>query len=123
MYSLTICFGPAATTWVLLFKEEEKAKALWNLLIQPEDVSVAATDDFGQQVFVHANKVSGMMLEDMELSQQAAIERGLHQARSQAKAQKLAMADPVIASSLRQQQMGPAVLGPGGMMPNGRGMM
>jgi hypothetical protein len=121
MHSLTIWFGPASANVVLLYKEEERAKACFALLIQANG-ALATTDDFGQQIFFLGTEVRGLLLEDMALSQEAAIERGLHQARSQAKAQKLAMTDPIISASLRQQQMGPAVLGPG-MMLNGRGMV
>ncbi|MFA5902209.1 MAG: hypothetical protein WC829_24215 [Hyphomicrobium sp.] len=127
MHSLTIWFGPAATSIVLLYKEEEKACVVYNAftehqVLHAEKGSLIGSDDFGQNFSIAIDGISGMLLEDMALSQEAAIERGLHQARSQAKAQKLAMTDPIISASLRQQQMGPAVLAPG-MMPNGRGMM
>jgi hypothetical protein len=115
MHSLTICFGPTATVWTLLFKEEERAKAAHAAILNVDTNGITLVDDFGQYVSLRREQVHGVMLENMDLSQQAQIERGLHQARSQAKAQDKAMADPVISQSLRRQQQGPAVLAPGGM--------
>ena len=116
MWSLTIVFGPAATAWTLMFKTEVAAEQAYN------DASANATalgsfkllDDFGQKVRI-LNPVHGMMLEDMSLSSEARIERGLDQARSQAKAQERAMADPALMASMRRGQQGPAVLNPSGL--------
>lgn len=112
MHSLTIVFGPAATTWTLLFKTEESARLVAAQI--GKEGAGKVVDDFGQEV-VQLGAIHGIMFEDMDLSQQASIERGVHQARSQAKAQEKAMADPIISLSLRRQQVGPAVLAPGGM--------
>jgi NADH:ubiquinone oxidoreductase subunit D len=123
MHSLTICFGPAATTWTLLFKTEEKASELYNAYtgakVAHESSQLIGVDDFGQTISLVVNDIHGMMLEDMSLSQEAAVERGLHQARTQAKAEKKAMEDSVIKEAIRAKQQGPAVYQPG--MPNGRG--
>jgi len=117
MHSLTICFGPTGTIWTLLFKEEERAKSVFALLVGADGGALATVDDFGQQILIRPEEVRGMLLEDMDLSLMAQVERGLHQARAQGKAQERAMADPVIAQSLRRQQMGPAVMSP---VPGGR---
>jgi hypothetical protein len=116
MHSLTICFGPAATAWTLLFKNAESAVAASKQISNGDTV----IDDFGQAIGITSPMIHGIAIEDMDLAQEAQIERGLHQARTQAKAQKEAMDDPVIKDSIRRQQMGPAVFQPG--MPNGRGM-
>ena len=115
MHSLTICFGPTGTIWTLLFKEEERAKSVFALLVGADGGALATVDDFGQQVLIRPEEVRGMLLDDMDLSQAAYIERGLHQARSQAKAQQRAMADPAIRSAAMGQ--GPAVMSP---VPGGR---
>jgi len=52
------------------------------------------------------------MLEDMEKSKLAHIERGLHQARTQAKAQQAATQDPVLKSAAMMR--GPAMIDPMG---------
>jgi hypothetical protein len=127
MHSLTIVFGPAATQWVLMFKTEEKAGELYNAYTEARITQVLSqivgSDDFGQVLSLPSSDIHGMMLEDMELSQQVAIERGLNQARAQAKAQTRAMEDPTIKESIRRQQQGPAVYQPGMPMgPNGRMM-
>jgi hypothetical protein len=113
MFSLTICFGPASTPWILLFKEEEKAKAIYNdyvscSVLPSGNNSVIAADDFGQAVAIPLSQINGMMLDDMDQSKQAYIERGLHNARAQARAQQLAAADPTI----RAAAQGPAVMSP-----------
>jgi hypothetical protein len=73
------------------------------------------SDDFGQIYTLPIDSIHGMMLEDMSLSSEARIERGLDQARSQAKAQERAMADPALMASMRRGQQGPAVLNPSGL--------
>lgn len=126
MHSLTIVFGPAATAWTLLFKEEEKAAVIYNAYtnarVTGDAGAIIGSDDFGQTITMHSDDIHGMMFEDMDLSQIAMIERGLHQARSQAKAQMKAADDPVIREGIRKQQQGPAVYQPGMGAPNGRMM-
>lgn len=119
MHSLTICFGPAGTVWTLLFKSQESLKAaeIASSISPTCETHLTMTDDFGQDVFVKREHVIATMIEDLDQSQMAQVERGLHQARSQAKAQTRAMEDPVIKESLRKQQMGPAVHSP---FPNSR---
>ena len=123
MHSLTICFGPAATIWTLLFKEETAAKAAYASAKGVSPLLFSVTDDFGQAIALDVREIKGLLLEDMDISVNALVERGLHQARAQAKAQVRAMADETIKSAARAQNQGPAVYTPGGM-PNGpRGMM
>lgn len=116
MFSLTICFGPAATIWTMLFKEEEKAATFYDAYINTpvshtdDRIPLTVTDDFGQRAVIDLNQIHSVMLEDMEVSQMAAIERGLHQARTQAKAQSRAMADPALKAAMLGQ--GPAVHSP-----------
>lgn len=124
MHSLTICFGPTGTVWTLLFKEEEKARTAYVALDKPTNTAnffenVFLNDDYGQELQIRLGEIKGVLLEDMDLSQLAQVERGLHQARSQAKAQTRAMQDPVIKESLRAQQQGPAVMSPMGNRFNG----
>jgi hypothetical protein len=64
-----------------------------NSLPSPGDVA-AVTDDYGQTCMVKLADVKGCMLEDMDRSQLGDIEMRLHGARTQAKAQGRAQADP-----------------------------
>ena len=57
------------------------------------------------------------MIENLDMSQVAHVERSLRQQRMQAKFQKAAESDPEIRAAMR----GPAVLSPMGMPFNGRG--
>lgn len=120
MHSLTICFGPTGTIWTLLFKAEEKAGVLYNAYVdhrmnKAEGGALIGADDFGQSIAIDMDQIHSIMIDDMDQSQMAYIERALHQARSQAKAQSRAMGDPILKTAIMSQ--GPAVHSP---FPNGR---
>lgn len=115
MHCLTICFGPAGTTWALMFKTKEAAEANWNsVAMKSSNVVTRFRDDFGQELVLETDKIHGIMLEDMSLSKLAHIERALHQARMQAEGQKMAQADPALAQAGR----GPGIISP---VPMGNG--
>lgn len=110
MFSLTIVFGPRASTWVLMFKTREAAEiARSNVHIQ--DYS-RVTDDFGQEAMLAKGIIHGVMLEDLELSKQVHIETSLHQARIMATAQATAMQDPVLKQKPQIARGGPAMISP-----------
>lgn len=118
MHSLTIVFGPSPVPWVLLFRDEAKAKAVYASggLTDEERATgrvgyFSATDDFGQEIRIAKASIHGVMLEDMDQSKLAHVEQGLHRARTQAKAQQMAAADPVLRTAAMAQ--GPAMLQPG----------
>lgn len=123
MFSLTIHFGPSSMAWALLFKEEEKAGVVYNAYMdfkmnaKAPDWSgmLIGSDDFGQSFAIPMEEIRGMMLEDLELVEEARIFRALANARADVKARQRAMTDPVI----RQGQQGPAVLQPMGGRFNG----
>jgi hypothetical protein len=126
MHSLTISFGPTGTMWQLMFKTEEAAQVAFDILSTDEknqDLYNPATvrtrvrliDDFGQKLILTLQEIHGYVLEDMDISAGAHIERALHQTRMQGKAQRLAEAD----ASIRQAGRGPAILSPG-INPNGQ---
>ena len=120
MYLLTIVFGPTPTPWALLFKDEKLANEAF---AEAQSAFVNATpvltvsDEFGQQSVIDTSSIHGCMLEDLEKSKMAQIERGLHMARIQARAQQLAQGDPIL-KNIRATQ-GPAMIDPMGMS-NGR---
>ncbi len=117
MHSLTINFGPTGTLWGLMFKSEESAQIAYDVLTgtrgEPTDdynkttSLIRLVDDFGQKVVLERSAIHGYVLEDMDVSGMAHVERTHHQARLQRTASKLAESD----ASLRQ--VGPAILNPG----------
>jgi hypothetical protein len=116
MFCLTVAVGNIP--WALMFKTEEAAIAAGqelNVCFEGNDQHLATlVDDFGQTLRVGAVALHGWMLEDMDKSKLAHIERALHHARMQQEGQKLAAAD----ATLRAGQHGPSIVSPMGM-PNG----
>ena len=109
MYSLTICFGPSATTWAFVFKEKEKAEAIYNIANHNKNGGqFEVVDDYGQHASFFYGGVHGVLLEDLELTQELRILRSLDNARGEVKARQRASTDPVI----RAASQGPAVLQP-----------
>ncbi len=121
MHLLTIVFGPTPTPWALLFKTPEAAdKTFIDLEVAKKTAiavegiapTISVADDFGQRATLDVKSIHGFMLEDMEQSKLAHIERGLHQARTQARANQMAQGDPVLKNAAMMQ--GPAMLSPMG---------
>lgn len=110
MHTLTICFGPTNAIWMLVFKNKDKAETAWKSVT---DSNLIATleDDFGQTICVKKEAISGLMLEDTDLSKNAHIEVALQRARVQAEGQTRANADPVLRTA--QMRQGPSVIAPG----------
>ncbi len=114
MFSLSIAFGNV--NWRLLFNTEEKANAAYAALHAPPNKTVdfnaadriELIDDFDQRISLSRSAGYGIMLENFDKAKLAAIEFGMHNARTQAGFQARAQAD----HSLRQR--GPAVLAPMG---------
>ena len=108
MFSLTIVFGTSATPWVLLYKTRESLDAVIANYRADKTTTFGtgpfvATDDFGSTIEINRASIHGVMFEDMDLSKMNAIERGLHHARSQYRAEQMAAADPVLkAASLHR---------------------
>jgi hypothetical protein len=124
MFSLTIVFGPGPMVWTLMYKSDEKARAHRNFLFGTDD-RINLIDDFGQEASLTRAEIHGAMLEDMEQSKLAHIERELHLVRTKLKANEIADADPQIRQARRNQQGGMPMLQPipagmPGLGPNGR---
>jgi hypothetical protein len=115
MHLLTVVFGPSPVPWSFLFKEEQPAHQAFNDMTSAKGTKtpVVITDDFGQQASFDAKDISGFMLEDLEKSKVAAIERALHQERIKIKANQQAKSDPVIGPAMNMNH-GPAILSPMG---------
>ena len=122
MFSLTISFGPGPVMWTMMWRDREKAEAAWNAVAisKATESVLKLTDDFGQDAIIEITTIHGIMLEDMELSKNAHIERALHQARMQAKGQEMAESDQILRAA-RARQGGPGILTPMGPMNGGFG--
>jgi len=114
MYNLTIHFGPNAVAWSFLFKNEEKARSIFNNVVfaieKEGSIGGVITDDYGQSAVIAGGNIHGVLLEDTELGTEARILRGLDQARGQSRAQERAASDPELQQMLRNQ--GPSVITP-----------
>ena len=120
MFSLTVSFGPAPQAWVFMFRDKEKAEHTYQMITQPEAPTIMIADDFEQRAFFKMDQINGIMLEDMQQSQLAYIERVLHQARGNAKSQEAAQSDQMLRTAMLRQQGQSPILTPMGA-PNGRG--
>lgn len=118
MHTLSILVGPSGTSWALMFKTEDAAKAQFDILAAARVMNgqVTLKDEFGQQAHFKLEDFHGAILEDMDLTQQAVIARSIHQAQTQARAHAQAANDPVLKTAAMTQR-GPAMLTP---MGNGR---
>ena len=114
MHVITVAFGTAPAMWQFVFKTEEAAQKAWIDVMKAGRISI--TDEFGQTAAFDTNNVTGRMMENLDLSKLAQVQRGLHQQRTQAEFQKAAESDPAIRMAMR----GPAVLSPMAGF-NGRG--
>jgi hypothetical protein len=118
MFSMTIIFGDSPTPWTLLYKTKESfdtARTAYNTpaLSAFDGKTLDLADDYGQQAVIRRESIHGVLFEDLNQSMLGAVERGLHQLRTQIAANKAGRADPSIMEHMRQQQHGPAVLAPG----------
>lgn len=125
MYSLSIHFGPSPVPAQFLFKEEEKAGIIYNTYVDfiKEGVAVGGVligaDSFGQSFAIALKDIHGITIEDMNLGEESRIQRGLSQARGQAKANERAKTDPILLKAMGVR--GPSVLTPFGNGQFGNG--
>lgn len=109
MFLVTIAIG--STTWALAFNSHDNAVRAYQQarpLVMGGNVEIE--DDYGQAFSGASTEIKGVLMEDMDKTALAHIERMVHATRTQIEAQKRAEADPKIRSA---RQMGPAVLTPG----------
>jgi hypothetical protein len=95
MINMTVAFGPAeGGAWHLLFKDKTSADEVFKTLTSEGFGMVTVTDDFGTTACVNIDTVHGVVMQDYSQTGEADIQRGLHQARTQAKANSRGSADP-----------------------------
>ncbi len=115
MFTLTISFGPGPMVWTLMFKTEENLRESYSKWTSE---TIMLKDDFGQECHLNPEECHGWMIEDLEQSKLAHIERALHQARTQAKGAELAEADVTLRAARARAQGQMPILQP---MPGGFG--
>ena len=94
--------GPVV--WSLLFKsDKEPTEAFARITVASPEETVIIDDDYGQRFLAERSDIKGVLLEDTQKSQQGAIERALHNARTQAKANIAAQADPALKTAAMAQ--------------------
>ncbi len=113
MFCISIKFKNEPSVWTLMYQSKETAVLAWKLYGDSQEL-VILEDDFGQTANFNLSSVAGAMLEDLDKSMLAHVERGLHNARTQAKAQQVAMNDPVLKTAAMTAQRGPAIYDPQG---------
>lgn len=113
MYCITIALKDNPAVWTLMFQSAEKAQKSFDLFAAQASL-ILLEDDFGQTAFVDKSCIAGAMFEDLDKSMLAHVERGLHNARTQATAEKMAMNDPVLKTAAISKQRGPAIYDPQG---------
>jgi hypothetical protein len=115
MFLISIAMGHSQPViWTLMFRTQERATESFKLL-QENLGDIAVNDDFGQTINVEKANIGGMLLEDLDQSRNAHIERALHEARLRANLETRARSDPILKHAA---MTGPAMLQP---MGNGRG--
>ena len=115
MFCISIALADNPVTWTLLYKTRESAEGSRNCFkLCGKNDTVNLVDDFGQEAVIERPRVAGMLFEDLDQSMLAHIERGLHNARTQAKAESIAMNDPVLKAAAMAKQRGPGIVSPMG---------
>jgi hypothetical protein len=105
MYKLSINVG--AQVWALLFKEKEGAETneqavlsflrMQYLVQAPTDSRVLTIeDDYGQRAHIVAGMLQAVLVEDLDLTQEAMIKLHLHNQHTQIKAQQRINSDATI---------------------------
>ncbi len=97
--------------WALLFKEEAKAGEAYNAYVdykmnRAENGILIGSDDFGQSFAIPFDEISGVLLENLELTDEAKILRSLANARNEVKARQRASTDSVIRAGMNNAGTG-----------------
>jgi len=116
MFAVNVIIGSVCIPF--MFRQEETARAAASQLTHDPTQAFGMTrwislvDDFGHELAVESKSISGFILEDMDKTKLAHVERALHQERTQRLVQKTAEADPGLRMSSSKLQNGPGILTP-----------
>ena len=105
MHKVTVNTGN--TVWAFLFKEKEPAEIATGAVRAAISANktdtfgnlaeaVSIEDDFGQNALMAVASIHGVMIEDMDLTQEAMIKLHLHNSHTQIKAQQRVQSDATI---------------------------
>ncbi len=105
MYKLSINVG--TNIWALLFKEKDGADKAeeavlgflktQRLTLQAADTRILTVeDDYGQRAHIGAAMLQAVLIEDLDLTQEAMIKMHLHNAHTQIKANQRVASDSTI---------------------------
>lgn len=119
MFAVTVAFNNMA--WRLLYKDEDKAKGAFELIMSPVDKMtqfnptecLMFTDDFGQRAFFRRSAIGAAMFENLDESKVASIEMAIHNAHTEAGARQRAESDPTLRAA-RVVNNRPGVISPMG---------
>lgn len=118
MFSITVALANTQIIWTFMYKTKESADTGWNKRFNTGSFFTFA-DDFGQSAEISAENYGGALMEDLDQSKMAHIERAMHTERVKIQAQNAAQSDQVIKNAMRAAQRGPAIFDP--TMQNGSG--
>lgn len=111
MFCITVKFKNEPSVWTFMYKTEEACTAA-GANTKTTGTSFTLVDDFGQCGLIDKASVAGTLVEDLDKSMLAHVERGLHNARTQAKAETIAASDEVLKAAAARKQRGPAIYSP-----------
>lgn len=94
MFSLQVIVGPGIA-WHFLFRGKEAAEDVMNS-VAGDSIQIHIADDFGNEALFPRSELRGCLLEDLDLSRGAQLERIMNEQRTRAKAQQLMQADPML---------------------------
>lgn len=97
MINVTVCIG-ARVNFQFIFKTKDAADAAYKNItdyIHPQN-RLTIADDYGNTANFRAEDISAVVVEDLDKSGDARVERSIYEARLQAKVQTKANADPAL---------------------------
>lgn len=110
MFSITVALANTQIVWTFMYKTKESADAAWTGGHDPVTTDWLISDDFGQRATIP--RKSPALLEDLDQSKMAHIERSLHVERVKVAAQRAAQSDPVLKTAMMTRGNGAAVFDP-----------
>lgn len=116
MFCITIKFKNEPSAWTLVYHSDEAMRQAWKQASTETDAGMhyVLADEFGQECSVPVTCVAGVILEDLDKSILAHVERGLHNAHIQATADKTALNDPTLKEHRRTRTQSPGIFNPMG---------
>ena len=99
MFSITVALANTQIVWTFMYKTKESADAAWHKRFNTGSF-FTFSDDFGQSAQIPTESYGGALVEDLDQSKQAHIERSLHVERVKVQANRAAQSDPVLKTEM-----------------------